>query len=50
MKSDSLFIGFYKQGIPGEIILALWNAALLHAISMASPGFVLPTSLILVFV
>ena len=39
MKSDILFMGFYKQGIPREINLALWKAALLHVTSPAAPAF-----------
>lgn len=39
MKSDILFMGFYKQKFPREINLALWNAALLHVAFPAAPAF-----------
>lgn len=45
MKSDILFMGFYKQRIPREINLALWNAALLHVTSLAAPAFFFTTKL-----
>lgn len=47
MKSDILFMGFYKQGLPREINLALWNAALLHVTFLAAPAFFLTTNFIL---
>lgn len=48
-KSDILFMGFYKQGLPREIILALWNPAFLHVTFPAAPAFFLPPSFISVF-